>query len=411
MIAEAASPIRAIGRSPALAIEGGRPVRDSYLPYGRHSIAGQDIEAVASVLRGGWLTQGPKVAELERAVAEATGAAYGVAVANGTAALHTAIVAAGVGPGDEVITTPLTFVASANAALYAGAEVRFADIDPRTGNIDPEAVERAITPKTRAIVAVDFAGHPCDWERLLRLALAHGITPISDAAHSLGASYRGRPAGSLADMTAFSFHAVKLVCAGEGGMLVTNSEELARRAARFRTHGITRDPDELEDGEGAWWYEMRELGLNYRMSDLQCALALSQLGRFGDFLERRRAIAAAYDRAFHSWELLETPWREPHNEPAWHLYAVRLNLGRLRVGRREVFAALRAENLGVQVHYIPVHLQPYYRHRFGFRRGDFPRAEQFYEREISLPIFPAMSDGDVRDVIDGVRKVLNRFRR
>jgi UDP-4-amino-4,6-dideoxy-N-acetyl-beta-L-altrosamine transaminase len=411
MIAEAASPMRTVGAGEALAIEGGRPVRDSYLPYGRQWVSEQDIDAVAAVLRGDWLTQGPKVAELERAVAEATGAAYGVAVANGTAALHTAIAAAGVGPGDEVITSPLTFVASANAALYVGAEARFADIDPRTGNIDPEAVERAITPRTRAIVGVDFAGHPCDWERLSRLALAHGVTLIADGAHSLGASCQGRPVGSLADMTAFSFHPVKLICAGEGGMLTTNSGELARRAANFRTHGITRDPGEIDGAQGGWYYEMQSLGFNYRLSDMQCALALSQLGRHGEFLERRRAIAAAYDRALGGWEMLEIPWRQPGGEPAWHLYAVRLNLGRLRVGRREVFEALRAENIGVQVHYIPVHLQPYYRERFGFKRGDFPRAEQFYEREISLPIFAAMSGGDVDDAIDAVRKVLKRYRR
>lgn len=411
MIAEAPSPIWAIGGGKDLAIEGGRPIRNTYLPYGRQSVSDQDIEAVAGVLRGDWLTQGPKVAELERAVAEAAGAGYGVAVANGTAALHAAVVAAGVGAGDEVITSPLTFVASANAALYAGAQVRFADVDPRTGNIDPEAVERAITPKTRAVVAVDFAGHPCDWDRLSRLALTHDICLIADGAHSLGANYRGRPVGSLADMTALSFHPVKLICAGEGGMVVTNSEELAGRAARFRTHGITRNAGEMEDDEGGWWYEMQELGFNYRMSDVQCALALSQLGRRQEFLERRRSIAAAYDQALRGWEMLEIPWRETDTEPAWHLYAIRLNLGRLSVGRREVFEALRAENIGVQVHYIPVHLQPYYRNSFGFKRGDFPRAEQFYERELSLPIFPAMRDGDVRDVADGVRKVLTRYRR
>lgn len=411
MIAEAVFHSRSGTSSEPLAIEGGRPVRSAYLPYGRQSVSQQDIDAVAGVLRGDWLTQGPKVAELERAVAEAAGAGYGVAVANGTAALHTAIAAAGVGPGDEVITSPLTFVASANAALYAGAEARFADIDPRTGNIDPGAVEGAITPKTRAIVAVDFAGHPCAWERLSRLALFHGITLIADGAHSLGARYRGRPVGSLADMTIFSFHPVKLICAGEGGMLVTNSYELARRAALFRTHGISRDPADLELEEGGWYYEMRELGFNYRMSDMQCALALSQLERQEEFLKRRRAIAAEYDRAFRGWEMLEIPWRETDAEPAWHLYAIRLNLGRLSAGRREVFEALRAENIGVQVHYIPVHLQPYYRERFGYKRGDFPRAEQFYERELSLPIFPAMSDGDVCDVVDAVRKVFKRYRR
>ena len=259
MITQAVSAAPAAGTGGALAIEGGRPVRDRYLPYGRQWVSERDIEAVAEVLRADWLTQGPKVAELERAVAEAAGAAFGVAVANGTAALHCAVVAAGIGPGDEVITSPLTFAASANAVLYAGAEVRFADVDPRTGNLDPEAVELAITSKTRAIIAVDFAGHPCDWDRLARLAVARGIPLIADAAHSLGANYRGRPIGSLADMTAFSFHPVKLICSGEGGMVVTNSEEMARRAARFRTHGITRETDEMDGNEGGWYYQRLHL--------------------------------------------------------------------------------------------------------------------------------------------------------
>ena len=378
---------------------------DDFIPYTRHWLDDDDIAAVAEVLRSGWLTQGPAVAAFEAAIAKRAGAAHGIAVANGTAALHAACHAAGVGPGDEIITTPLTFAASGNCALYLGAGVAFADIDPDSFLIDPERLEAAITPRTKAIIPVDFTGQPCDMDAINAIAGRHGITVIEDAAHALGAAYKGRPMGSLAAMTTFSFHPAKHVATGEGGMVVTDDEDLAQAMRRFRSHGIVHEPQDMlvaDEAGGGWYQEMQDLGFNYRITDIHCALGLSQLQKLDGFLARRRAITARYDQAFGASPLLRTPFQADGRESAWHLYMLRLDLARMTKTRRQVFDELRGLGIGVHVHYIPLHLHPYYRHRFGHKRGDFPMAEAFYDQALTIPLYPAMTDAQVERVIHAV---------
>ncbi len=390
------------------------------IPYGRQWIDDDDDAAVAEALRADWLTQGPTIAEFGRAVAARVGAKHGVAFANGTAALHAACFAAGMGPGDEVITSPITFVASANCALYLGARIAFADIRPDTYCLDPEKLELAITPATKAIVAVDHTGQPCDLGEIGAIAKHHRITLIEDAAHALGATYRGKPVGSLSDMTMFSFHPVKHITTGEGGMITTEDPDLARKMRVFRNHGISRDAasmglgDQAADNVGGvkpgrnpatpapWYYEMQALGFNYRITDIQCALGLSQLKKLDRSLERRREISQRYTDAFANSRVLVTPYQEPDRESAWHLHVIRLRLDAMAKTRRQVFEDLRHGNIGVNVHYVPVHLQPYFRERFGFSRGDFPEAEAYYDGAITLPLHPTMTDEDCARVIDAV---------
>jgi UDP-4-amino-4,6-dideoxy-N-acetyl-beta-L-altrosamine transaminase len=390
----------------ALAIEGGRPVRAAMLPYGRHHVDDADVEAVVGALRSDWLTTGPAVDEFEAAFAKATGAPHAVALSSGTAALHAAAFVAGIGPGDEVITTPLTFAADANCVRYLGGTVVFADVRPDTLNLDPTKVEACITPRTRAIISVDYTGQPSDLDDLDAIGARRGITLIEDASHALGATYRGRPVGGLARLTTFSLHPVKHITTGEGGMVTTDDAALAARMRTFRNHGITAEHQRRED----WRYEMVDLGYNYRLSDIQSALGLSQLPRLPEQIVRRREIAARYTRALAALPEIGLPVVLADRESAWHLYVVRLRLEALRVGRAEIFQALRAENIGVNVHYIPVPWHPYYRD-LGYRRGGWPVAEDAYERMLSLPIFPAMTDADVEDVVHAVEKVVRHFRR
>jgi perosamine synthetase len=386
-----------------LAVDGGRPVRAAALPYGRQSVDEADIAAVAAVLRGDWLTTGPMVEALEGALAERVGAAGAVVVNSGTAALHAAAWVAGVGVGDEVIVPALTFAADANCARYLGARPVFADVRPDTLNLDPAAAEAAVTDRTKALVAVDYAGQPADLAELHQLADRHGLALIEDACHALGATYRGRPVGATSRLTAFSFHPVKHVTTGEGGAVAASDPAEAERMRHFRNHGITSDHRQRSEA-GAWYYEMTDLGFNYRLPDLNCALGLSQLARLDGWLARRRAIAAAYDRAFAALPAVRPLTVLPDREPAWHLYPVQLEPGALRVGRAEVFRALRAEGLGVNVHYIPVYWHPYYRD-LGYPRGLCPVAEAAYERLVTLPLFPTMTDQDVEDVVTAVAKV------
>jgi len=389
--------------SDRLAVDGGRPVRDTLLPYGHQTVDESDVQRVLEVLRSAWLTTGPAVGGFEQAFAAAVGAEHAVAVSSGTAALHAAAFAAGIGPGDEVITTPMTFVATANCILYLGADVVFADVQPESLNLDPARVAEAITDRTRAIVAVDYAGQPADLDDLRTIATEHGIAFLEDAAHALGARYRGRTVGSIANLTTFSFHPVKHITSGEGGMITTDDAELADRARLFCNHGISADFRQREQ-EGSWYYEMVELGHNLRLTDIQAALGTSQLEKAGRWVERRREIAKMYDQSFEGLACVRTPVIRPEREPAWHLYVLRFKPGALEVGRQEVFRALRAENIGVNVHYIPVPWHPYYRH-LGFRKGGWPVAEAAYEELISLPIWPGMTDGDVQDVVDAIQKV------
>lgn len=394
-----------------LAIEGGTPVRATYLPYGRQWIDEKDIEAVVEVLRSDWVTTGPKVAQFEARLAQYVGAKYAVVFSSGTAALHAAAFAARIGPGDEVITTPMTFTATANCVLYQRGKPVFADVQPDTLNIDPAEIEKKITPQTKALIPVDYTGQPCDLEEINEIAQRQGLVVIEDAAHALGAEYRGQRVGSLSDMTVFSFHPVKLITTGEGGAVVPRNPELARRLRIFRNHGITTEARERQE-KGAWFYEMVTLGYNYRLTDIQCALGLSQMDKLDGWLARRREIAKRYDRAFAKLPEVITPTVREERVSAWHLYVICLDLSkRLRVGRADVFAALRAENIGVNVHYIPVHLHPYYRKQLGYKRGDYPIAEAAYDQLITLPIFPRMTDDDVQDVITAVRKVVEYFRK
>lgn len=384
----------------ALAVDGGTPVRSTMLPYGRQSLDDDDLRAVLDVLRSDWLTTGPKVDEFERAFAQAVGANEAVAVSNGTAALHAAVHALGIGPGDEVVVPTMTFAASANAVLYEGGTPVFTDVDPKTLLINVARV----TAKTKAIIAVDYAGQPCDYDALRAI----GLPIIADASHALGGSDNGRPVGTLADLTTFSLHPVKHITTGEGGVITTNDAELATRMRRFRNHGISSDHRQREQ-QGSWFYEMVELGYNYRLTDFQCALGISQLRKLDERVQRRRAIAQRYDAAFRERSALTLLHTRPDVVHAYHLYPVLLNLEQLSAGRAEVFRALRAEGIGCNVHYIPVHLHPYYQQRFGTRGGMFPAAEDAYERMITLPMFASMSEQDVEDVIEAVGKVVTAY--
>ena len=384
------------------------PVRATLLPYGRQSVDEADIQAVVDVLRSDWLTTGPKVSEFEEAFAAKVGAKYAVSFSSGTAALHAAAFAAGLGPGDEAITSPMTFAATANCILYQDARPVFADVASDTLNLDPAQTAARLTPRTKAILPVDYGGYPADLGPFLKMADRHGLIVIEDACHSLGAKYQGRPVGSLAHMTAFSFHPVKHITTGEGGMVSTDRADFAQTLRRFRSHGVNNDARQRQQA-GQWHYEMVQLGFNYRLSDISCALGLRQLGKLEANLSRRRQIAARYNQAFQQISGVILPGVRPEADPAWHLYPIRLELDQLTADRAQIFRALRAENIGVNVHYIPVHYHPYYRERFGYKGGEFPVAESAYEQLITLPMFHAMSDGDAEDVVTAVAKVVTHF--
>lgn len=371
-----------------------------YIPYGRQYVDDEDIEEVVKVLKSDFLTTGPVIEEFEKKVADYVGAKYAVAVANGTAALHSACYAANIGKGDEVITTPITFAASSNCAFYCGAVPVFADIDPKTYNIDPSDVEKKITDRTKAIIAVHFTGQPCDMERIHEIANKHGLIVIEDAAHALGAVYEGKKVGSLSEMTTFSFHPVKHITTGEGGMVLTNHQELYERLKLFRAHGITREEHLLRKNDGPWYYEQLDLGYNYRITDIQCALGISQMKKLPYFLERRKEIAERYQEAFADCENIQCPYQKPGCENAWHLYVIRIKGGK----RKEVFEELREAGIGVNVHYIPVYQHPYYQEH-GYKDISCPNAEQYYEEAISLPIYPALKEAEQEYVIKTVQKI------
>lgn len=394
----------------ALALHGGTPVRSTLLPYGRQTIDESDIQAVVDTLRSDWLTTGPKINEFEEAFAAWVGARYAVSFSSGTAALHGATFAAGLGAGDEAITSPLTFAATANCVLYQGAKPVFADVSVDTLNLDPEQVRRAVTPRTKALLPVDYAGHPVELEAMREIAERHGLTVIEDACHALGAEYRGQRVGSISHMTVFSFHPVKHLTTGEGGMVTADNAEFAETLRRFRNHGISSNARDRQR-EGQWHYEMVLLGFNYRLTDVACALGLRQLGKLEGNLVRRREIAARYAAELGGVPGIVVPAVRDEAVSAWHLYPVRLDLAKLSAGRAEIFRALRAENIGVNVHYIPVHLHPYYREKFGYRGGEFPVAEAAYESLVSLPMFHGMTDEDVEDVVRAVEKVIGHYAR
>lgn len=391
-----------------LAIHGGNPIRNSYLPYGRQWIDENDIEAVVNVLRSDFLTTGPLVYEFEKEFAEYVGAKYAVAFSNGTAALHAACFSAGIKENDEVITSPMTFAASANSILYVGGKAVFADIDDKTYNICPQSIKTLITNHTKAIIPVHFTGQPAALDEINTIAKEHGLIVIEDAAHALGAAYKGNRIGSISDMTMFSFHPVKHITTGEGGIITTNNIDYYKKLIQFRSHGITRDPASLKDHHGPWYYEMQFLGFNYRMTDIQAALGISQLKKLDQFITIRKQYVNMYNQAFKEMKEIVVPFLPGEVDSSWHLYIIRLNLDRLKTNRKEIFEALMKENIGVNVHYIPVHHHPYYQY-LGHENGSCPNAEKLYEEIITLPLFPAMSENDVWDVINGVKKVIRFY--
>jgi UDP-4-amino-4,6-dideoxy-N-acetyl-beta-L-altrosamine transaminase len=383
------------------------------IPYGRQSLDQADIDAVMAVLQSDWLTQGPAIERFEQAMARRCQAGHAVAVCNATAALHIACLAAGLGPGDRLWTTPNTFLASANCGRYCGAQVDFVDIDPLTWNLDAVALAAKLEKAERngtlpkVLVAVAFSGQSCDMREIARLSERYGFTVIEDASHAVGASYAGRPVGcgEFADMTVFSFHPVKIITSAEGGMVLTNRPELAQHLQRLRSHGMTRDAEQMsEPSHGPWYYQQVELGFNYRITDLQAALGLSQLNKLEGFIARRRELAARYNRLLNGLPLT-LPGLQPEAESAWHLYVVRLRLDEISLDHRQVFEGLRAAGIGVNLHYIPVHLQPYYCD-LGFAQGDYPQAERYYAEAISLPMFPSLSDEEQEYVVGQLQRLL-----
>lgn len=387
------------------AIEGGKPVRETPIYYGHQYIDEADIQAVVEVMKSDYLTCGPKIGELEKKLCALTGAKYALACANGTAALHMAAMAAGVKEGDEVITTPITFAASANCALYCGARPVFADIDPETYNIDPEKVEAAITPATKAVVAVDYTGQSVALDPLREICKKHGLVLIEDGAHVIGTKYKGQPNGSLSDMTTLSFHPVKTVTGGEGGAVLTNDETYYKKLLLYRAHGITRDESLMaHEPDGPWYYEQIALGYNYRITDMQAALIISQLDKLPMFSRRRKEIVKRYDEAFSEMPELFVQREIPESDTTRHLYILRIVPEKLNIDRKQFFAALSAENVCCNVHYIPTYYFPYYE-KLGYQRGLCPNAEKLYEEIISLPLYYAMSDEDVESVIRAVKKI------
>jgi len=397
--------------SDLIAIKGGSPVRETPLGYGKQYIDDADIEAVVKVLKSDFLTCGPSIGSLEHKLCEVTGAKYAVAVSNGTAALHIACMAAGVGPGDEVITTPITFAASANCALYCGAKPVFADINPETYNISPSSIRERITPATKAVVAVDFTGQAVELDEIREICKENNLILIEDAAHSLGTLYNGKPVGSIADMTTFSFHPVKTVTGGEGGAVTTNDEETYRKLLRLRAHGVTRVQEEMKNtSHGGWYYEQTELGYNYRITDFQAALIESQLGKLPLFQKRRKEIVKTYNEAFKDIPEILIQKEIAESDTTRHLYILRLDLSALNCNRKEFFDAMQAENIKVQVHYIPVYYHSHYE-SLGYEKGLCPHAEKLYDEIMSLPLFYSMTDKDVADVIEATKKLIRYYKK
>ena len=402
------------------------------IEFYKHNIGNKEKKRVLECLDGIFLTTGAYVSEFEKKFARYFNVPYAVGLTSCTAALHLSLLALGVSEGDEVITTPMTFIATANAILYTGAHPVFVDVEHNTGNIDTKLVQSAVADlsnhgvnakrwlprsgrqksgKIKAILPVHVYGQPADMDPILEVAEEFGLKVIEDACEAVASEYKGRKVGTLGDYSVFAFYPNKQITTGEGGMVLTNDAECYEKLQMFRTHGITKDSKKLQKNEGAWYYEMQTLGYNYRITDFQCALGISQLKKIDNFIKKRRSIASKYNEAFIDIEEIVTPFEKKDVKSTYHLYIIQLNLERLKISRKTIFDALRAENIGVHVHYIPVHLQPYYREKFGHKKGDFPIAEKYYERAITLPLFPKMNDNDVKDVINAVKKVIDYYRK
>ncbi|HHV65567.1 MAG TPA: DegT/DnrJ/EryC1/StrS aminotransferase family protein [Peptococcaceae bacterium] len=387
------------------------PRRKEFLPYNLPYIEEDEIQAVVDCLKSNWVTKGPKTVEFEKRFAEYVGVKHAIAVNSCTAGLHISLVAAGIGAGDEVITTPMTFASTVNVIIHCGARPVFVDIDPETMNIDPAKIEEKITPRTKAIIPVHIGGLPCDMDKILEIARRHNLFVLEDAAHAVYAQYKGKMVGSIGDATAFSFYATKNLMTGEGGMITTNNDELADKMRKYSLHGMSRNAWTRYSAKGSWYYEIEYPGYKYNMTDIQAALGLTQLAKLGFMQTIREVIAESYNEAFSKLPELEIPVKKDYARPAWHLYVIKLNLERIKVDRAEFIEMLKEENIGTSVHFIPVHLHPYYRDTFGYKRGDYPQAEGVFDRIISLPLYPRMSETDVQDVIDAVERIVEKVRK
>ena len=393
------------------AIEGGKPVRDEFLPYGTQWLDEKEINEVIDSLKSNWITTGPKMKLFEDNFKQYIGSKYAVAVNSGTAALHVSTSSIDINPGDEVITTPLTFVASANCVVYRGGTPIFADIKKDTYNIDPNEIKKKITSKTKAIIPVHFTGQPCDMDEILEIAEEYDLYVIEDAAHAIDAKYKGRKIGNLSDLTIFSFHPVKNITTAEGGMITTNDDDLYEKLLMFRTHGISKEAEKRFGKSGGYYYDMQYLGFRYNLSELHAALGIHQLKKLESFQKRRREIVKIYNNEFQNYDGITIPYKKENVKHSWHLYIIQLNLENLKVKRDHIFKALREENIGVNVHYIPVHYHSFYQNKFGLKEGILPNVEWLFPRLLTIPIFPKMSDDDVNDVINALGKVLKYYKK
>ncbi|WP_129691774.1 UDP-4-amino-4,6-dideoxy-N-acetyl-beta-L-altrosamine transaminase [Gottfriedia acidiceleris] len=391
-----------------LAIHGGQPVRENFLPYGKQVINEDDIRSVIDILGSDFLTTGPTIEQFERDIAEYTGAKYAVAFSSGTAALHGACFVAGIGEGDEVITSPMTFAASSNCVLYQGGIPVFVDIDPNTYNMSPSLIKEKITKNTKAIIPVHFTGQPVDLENIIKIAKENNLIIIEDAAHALGAKYKNKKIGSIGDMTMFSFHPVKHITTGEGGIITTNNKDYYQKLLQFRTHGISRSKEFLNEYHGPWYYEMHSLGYNYRLTDIQASLGISQLKKIDSYIDRRKQIANFYTKELKALDEIILPYQAIDGDSSWHLYIIKLQSAKLTANRKEIYEALQKENIGVNVHYIPVYYHPYYQ-SLGYKKGLCTIAEKCYEEFITLPLHAGMSVQDSEDVVNAIKKVLSFY--
>ena len=386
-----------------------RPVRDRFLPFHQPSIDGEEIQEVVDTLKSGWITTGPKTKLFEKKFQEYIGCKHAIAVSSCTAGLHLALVAAGVGQGDEVITTPYTFATTGEVIIQIGAKPVFVDIEEDGFNIDVTKIPEAITPETKAIIPVHFAGEPCDMDEIMKIAQENNLFVIEDAAHAVGAEYKGKKIGNIGDVTVFSFYATKNLTTGEGGMVTTNNDELAEKIRLLSLHGISKDAWKRYTAEGSWYYEILYAGYKYNMTDIQASLGIHQLNKLEKFLSIRQKYAQRYSSAFADISEIKTPPVNHHVRHAWHLYVIRLNSASLSIDRKQFIEALKAENIGSSVHFIPLHLHPYYKKKYGYKQGDYPNSEQVYSKVISLPLFPKMADTDLEDVIKAVKKVVSMY--
>jgi len=393
------------------AVAGGKPVRRDFLPAFRPFIRGEEVNEVVDTLKSGWITTGQKTHYFEEKFKEYVGSKYAIAVNSCTAALHLSLVANNIGNGDEVITTPFTFASTVNVIVHQNAKPILVDIDEETYNISIAKIEEAITDKTRAIIPVHYAGHPCEMDEIIRIAKEYDLVVIEDAAHALGAVYKGEKIGSLGNATCFSFYATKNLTTGEGGMITTNDDEFAEKAMLLRLHGMSKDAWKRYSSTGSWYYEVLYPGYKYNMTDMQAAIGIWQLEKFEKMQKKRENIAKMYSEALGHLPEVTIPRVKNYVRHAWHLYPILINTDLLRIDRNNFIEALKAENIGVSVHFIPINLHPYYRERYGFKKGDFPNSEYVYEREISLPIYPAMTERDVEDVITAIKKIVDHYRK